>query len=332
MTMTNAKTERDAARVPLDAYLSNRRRIVEAALDAHLPPPDQCAPRLREAMHYSLAAGGKRLRPVLALAAAEAVAGDETAEAVALPIACALEYIHTYSLIHDDLPAMDNDTLRRGRPTSHVVFGEALAILAGDALLTEAFRIATSAPAELAHVPAAELDRRRVLATARLATAAGALGMVGGQALDLEAEAAHLAPKPGEVVEPALQQRLYETLRAIHAAKTGALIRAAATCGAIMAGASTEQVTAIDAYAADLGLAFQIVDDVLDVEGDASTLGKTAGKDAAAGKLTYPSLFGLAQSKRMAEDAVGRACRTLEAAGIGGRLPELARLVVSRQS
>jgi geranylgeranyl diphosphate synthase type II len=316
----------------LDTYLATRRPLIDSALMTWLPAADQCAPRLREAMRYSLAAGGKRLRPVLTLAAAEALLHDaNVAHTLALPAACALEYIHTYSLIHDDLPSMDNDTLRRGLPTSHVVFGEALAILAGDALLTEAFRIVALEPRDVAGVSEAMLHERRGRVVATIAVAAGALGMVGGQVLDLEAESGRRdgvqQPAPG-----ADRDAQHGELRRIHASKTGALIRAAATSGAIMAGGDTAAVAAIDAYAADLGLAFQIVDDVLDVEGDAATLGKTAGKDAAAGKLTYPVLFGIEGSRRMAAEAVERACGSLAVAGIGGWLPDLARLVVNRQS
>lgn len=328
--MTKAESRSGAAR--LDVYLATRRQLIDSALMTCLPEADLCAPRLREAMRYSLAAGGKRLRPVLALAAAEALLGDDSlARTLALPAACALEYIHTYSLIHDDLPSMDNDTLRRGLPTSHVVFGEALAILAGDALLTEAFRIVALEPREVADVSAAMLDERRGRVIATIAVAAGALGMVGGQVLDLEAESGRhggvQVPVPG-----ADRGAQHAELRRIHASKTGALIRAAATSGAIMAGGDTATVAAVEAYAADLGLAFQIVDDVLDIEGDAATLGKTAGKDAAAGKLTYPALFGIEGSRRMAADAVERACASLAVAGIGGWLPDLARVVVNRQS
>jgi len=313
---------------PLDDYLRDRRARVEAGLERYLPGPQACPPVIADAMRYSLFAGGKRLRPVLAIAAAEAVATrlgiDETAAAdLALPAACALELVHTYSLVHDDLPAMDDDTLRRGRPTAHVVFGEGLAILAGDGLLTEAFSLMAREPATAPPalgVPDADLAARKLRALAKVAGAAGAAGMVGGQALDLQA-----AGQAGPAI--ALDAA---GLRAMHERKTGALIRAAAVAGAIMAGAGEDLVAAVDAFAADLGLAFQIVDDVLDVEGAASDLGKTVGKDAAAGKPTYPSLYGLEESKRLARGSVECAERTLAAAGLGGRLPDIARWVVAR--
>jgi len=313
---------------PLADYLRDRRARVEAGLERYLPGPPACPAVIADAMRYSLLAGGKRLRPVLTLASAEAVAArlgaDEAAAAdLALPAACALEMIHTYSLVHDDLPAMDDDTLRRGRPTSHVVHGEGLAILAGDGLLTEALalmaREPASAPPALG-VPDGDLAARKLAALAAVAGAAGAAGMVGGQAIDLQA-----AGQAGPAT--ALDA---DGLRAMHERKTGALIRAAAVAGAIMAGAGDDLVRAIDAFAADLGLAFQIVDDVLDVEGAARDLGKTAGKDAAAGKLTYPSLYGLEESKRLARGSVECAERTLAAAGLGGRLPDIARWVIAR--
>jgi geranylgeranyl diphosphate synthase type II len=270
-------------------------------------------------MRYSLLAGGKRLRPVLALAAAEAIAaasGRDLAEARAraMPAACALELIHTYSLVHDDLPAMDNDTMRRGRPTNHVVFGEGLAILAGDGLLTEAFAL-MAREARGGDDPAAAVRTLRAIRI--VAEAAGPCGMVGGQAIDLEAAGA------GASFDA-------DGLRAMHARKTGALIRAAAAAGAVMAGASDTQLSAIERYASELGLAFQIVDDVLDVEGASADLGKTAGKDAAAGKPTYPALYGLDASKRMAGECVRRALAALDEAGLGGQLPAIARWVTSR--
>jgi geranylgeranyl diphosphate synthase, type II len=303
----------------LAEWLAARRADVDAGLERYLPAAPACPPRVAEAMRYSLFAGGKRLRPMLALASAEAVAGANAedpavARALALPAACALELIHTYSLVHDDLPAMDDDTLRRGRPTSHVVFGEGLAILAGDGLLTEAFALMAREPAEHSNPP---LVARKLRAIRVVAEAAGACGMVGGQAIDLAA-AGEGAAFDGE------------GLRAMHARKTGALIRAAAAAGAIMAGATGTQLDAIEAFAADLGLAFQIVDDILDVEGASADLGKTPGKDAAAGKPTYPALFGLEQSRKMASDCVRRALEALRAGRLDGRLPEIALWVTSR--
>ena len=302
----------------LPEWLEARRAEVERALEQYLPSAPACPPRVGEAMRYSLFAGGKRLRPMLALAAAEAVAdsvrGDlEAARALALPAACALELIHTYSLVHDDLPAMDDDTLRRGRPTSHVVFGEGQAILAGDALLTEAFALMSREPGD------ASLAARKLRAIRIVADAAGACGMVGGQAIDLEAAGAG-ASFDGD------------GLRAMHARKTGALIRASAAAGAVMAGATEAQLQAIERFASELGLAFQIVDDILDVEGASHSLGKTAGKDAAAGKPTYPALFGLEASRRMAADCVGRALGALEAGHLHGQLPAIATWVTSRSN
>jgi geranylgeranyl diphosphate synthase, type II len=299
-------------------WLDARRADVDAALERHLPSAPACPPQVAEAMRYSLFAGGKRLRPVLVLAAAEAVAAAHDrdvhqARALALPAACALELIHTYSLVHDDLPAMDNDTLRRGRPTSHVVFGEGQAILAGDGLLTEAFVLMAREP----QTQDAAVAMRKLRAIALVAEAAGACGMVGGQAIDLEAAGAGTAFDG-------------EGLRAMHARKTGALIRAAAASGAVMAGATEGELAAIERYASELGLAFQIVDDVLDVEGASQDLGKTAGKDAAAGKPTYPALYGLDASKRMAADCVTRALAALDDAVLGGQLPAIARWVTDR--
>jgi geranylgeranyl diphosphate synthase, type II len=296
-------------------WLDARRREIEAALERCLPASPACPPRVREAMHYSLLAGGKRLRPTLVLASAEAIAlangaDVERARALALPAACALELIHTYSLIHDDLPAMDDDTMRRGRPTSHVVFGEGLAILAGDGLLTEAFALMARAPADG--------DAGRTLQAIRIvADAAGPCGMVGGQAIDLEA-AGTGASFDGE------------GLRAMHARKTGALIRASAAAGAVIAGANAAQLAAIERFASGLGLAFQIVDDILDVEGAPEALGKTLGKDAAAGKPTYPALYGLEPSRRMAAECVDHALAALDEARLGGQLPAIARWVTSR--
>jgi geranylgeranyl diphosphate synthase, type II len=304
----------------LEAWLSERRAEVDAALERFLPATPACPPRVAEAMRYSLFAGGKRLRPLLALAAAEAVAdanGEDAAlaRALTLPAACALELIHTYSLVHDDLPAMDNDTLRRGRPTSHVVFGEGLAILAGDGLLTEAFALMAREPAVDAD---AVLVARKVRAIGIVAEAAGACGMVGGQAIDLEAAGS------GASFDGA-------GLRAMHARKTGALIRASAAAGAVLAGAGDDQLEAVERFASELGLAFQIVDDILDVEGASSQLGKTAGKDAAAGKPTYPALFGLERSRQMAAECTQRALEALRAGRLDGRLPDIARWVVGRR-
>ena len=301
-------------------YLRAQGAVIDRALEGYLPRPGDCPPLVAEAMRYSLFAGGKRLRPILTLAAAESVApaAPPARAADALPAACAIEMIHTYSLVHDDLPAMDDDTLRRGRPTSHVVFGPGAAILAGDALLTEAFRI-------LARWPAGsdpELAGRKLRAVERVAAGAGAGGMVGGQALDLQAG--------GQVPGRSRPIADADGLRTLHGLKTGALIRAAAAAGAILAGATAAELDAVDAYARHLGLGFQIVDDILDVEGTADALGKTAGKDAAAGKPTYPSILGLDRSRALAVEAIAAAKAALRAGGLSGRLDGIADWALTR--
>jgi geranylgeranyl diphosphate synthase type II len=266
----------------LTRYLAARRRVVERALAARLPPGRE---RLRQAMRYSLLAGGKRIRPILTLAAAEVAGG---APRVALPFACAVEMIHTYSLVHDDLPAMDDDDLRRGRPTSHKVYGEGLAILVGDALLTEAFATMASARG----VPAPRVLR----AVAEVATAVGEGGMVGGQALDLAAEGA--------------SARL-RRVREIHRRKTGALLRVAVCVGALVGGASPAALRRLTAYGEHLGLAFQIADDILDAAGGSAADGRT---DRELGKATYPAAVGLRAARAAAaceRDAALAALRPL---------------------
>ena len=321
----------------LRTWLEARRQAVDRALHVYIPAADatgasagfdpasrRAPPRVSESMRYSLFAGGKRLRPMLALASAEAVAAHlgtpvEEAGELAMPLACALELIHTYSLVHDDLPAMDDDTLRRGRPTAHVVFGEGLAILAGDALLTEAFAILSRVSTDACPGIAPDEVNRRVLKTiALVAEAAGAAGMVGGQAIDLEGASPGARPLDAGA------------LREMHMRKTGALIVASALGGAIMAGATGPLADAIEQYGVEIGLAFQIVDDILDVEGASADLGKTAGKDAAAGKPTYPALYGLEASRRLAADCVVRATDALRTQGLGGQLPAIAHWVVGR--
>ena len=299
---------------PLGEYLEHQRRAIDATLERLLPSPPECPALVAEIMRYSVFAGGKRLRPILTLATAGAVSPSPAAADRAMPAACAIEMIHTYSLIHDDLPAMDDDSLRRGRPTAHVVYGEGMAILAGDALLTEAFGV-------VARQAATAGDGTRTLRTLDcVAAAAGVAGMVGGQVLDLQATG---QGDSGSVFDA-------ESLRAMHARKTGALIRAAAVSGAIMAGGSDVAVDAVDAYATHLGLAFQIVDDILDVEGATDTLGKTVGKDAAASKVTYPALYGLEESRRLAAASTADAQAALDAASLGGRLREIADWVLQR--
>jgi geranylgeranyl diphosphate synthase type II len=307
----------------LHDYLRERRVEVETALASALPTSPDSPTVVADAMRYSLDAGGKRLRPILCLASAEAVAvqrGDDPdeARALALPAACALELIHTYSLVHDDLPAMDNDTMRRGKPTLHVVAGEGMAILAGDGLLTEAFALMARAPASS---DPAIVDRKlRVIGI--VATAAGAVGMVGGQALDL-------AMVPQAVGSPVPIDA--DSLRVMHAKKTGALITAAAVAGSTMGGGDRAAVATIRSCAERFGLAFQIVDDILDVEGASADMGKTLGKDAAAGKPTYPAIHGIEASRRMAHDCIAQAETTLARGGLDGtRLGEIGRWIVER--
>ncbi len=261
-----------------EALLAGERRAIDAALDRLLPPAREWPARLHEAMRYAVFGGGKRVRPILARLACRAAGGD--ADAV-LKAACALELVHTYSLIHDDLPALDNDTLRRGRATVHVAFDEPLAILAGDALLTEAFAVLGANPAGRAFAS------RRAEACRLVAEAIGSRGMVGGQVEDLQAA--------GRAPDPARLER-------IHRAKTGALIGASVELGALFAGARPRRRTAFAAFGSRLGLLFQIADDILDVTGSAATLGKSPGKDANAGKLTYPAVYGIEQARaRLAE-------------------------------
>ncbi|HEY5616819.1 MAG TPA: farnesyl diphosphate synthase [Vicinamibacterales bacterium] len=299
-----------------NAYIQSRRAEVNAALAAALPAPPDCPAVVADAMRYSITAGGKRLRPILCLASAEAVGGDRS---VAMPAACAIELIHTYSLIHDDLPAMDNDTMRRGQPTLHVVVGEGMAILAGDGLLTEAFALMARAPES--SDPITHSRKLRVIGV--VARAAGPSGMVGGQALDLAGSAASDEALPTNA----------ERLRAVHAKKTGALIRAAAIAGAIMGGGDDGVLATIDAAATEFGLAFQIIDDILDVEGAPATLGKTVGKDAAAGKPTYPALYGLDTARRMAAECVERAERSLRSARLAdSQLMGIGQWIVDRSN
>jgi geranylgeranyl diphosphate synthase type II len=293
------------------ARLEQKRRLVDRALDEALPPEGAWPGTIHRAMRYSLFAGGKRLRPLLALAAGDAVGAQE---ADVLPFACAVEMVHTYSLVHDDLPAMDNDDLRRGKPTSHKVFGEAMAILAGDALLTHAFHLLCEAPAEWPP----ERRLRRLRAAALLGKACGTSGLIGGQVLDLESE--------GRAVDPAILERL-------HRAKTGALLTACVMGGAVLGGAAGSDADGLERYARAVGLAFQVVDDVLDAtEGDAQ-LGKTAGKDDAAGKATYVRVHGLEEARRIARRLEQEALEAL--APLGERallLRELARMMVERRS
>jgi len=288
--------------------LREKRALVDVYLDEALQPRDGCPATLLEAMRYSLLAPGKRLRPLLAIVACEACGGRDRD---ALPAGAAVEMVHTYSLIHDDLPAMDDDDLRRGRPTCHKRFDEATAILAGDALLTMAFEVLSiSYPTSVGAECCLEL-----------AAAAGAAGMVGGQVDDLAYEAA--SERQSAV---SLQQ-----LEALHARKTGALFRAALRMGVLIAGGSNDLLEWFDEYGRRLGLAFQITDDLLDVEGTADNVGKRVQKDAGRGKLTYPGLLGVAESRRRAERLCREACEVLSPLGpAADRLAELARYVVER--
>ena len=272
----------------LVTYLEERKKLIDEELDQYLPQHGQAPERLREAMRYSVFAGGKRLRPILTMAAAEAMGKGKE---LVLPAACALEFIHTYSLIHDDLPAMDDDDLRRGKPTCHRVYGEATAILAGDALLTLAFAVISK------NRMIARISGDTVAEVVQIiADGAGAAGMVGGQIADLEAEG-----QPADA----------ETMLYIHSRKTGALFQAALGAGALLAGADKSALSAFKRFGEQFGLAFQITDDILDVEGETELIGKPAGSDEKNAKATYPSIYGLEQSYRMAEESVAQAVDAL---------------------
>lgn len=272
----------------LHNYLQEKAASIEDALDRILAEGDTEPSILNEAMRYSVFAGGKRLRPILTIAAAEAVGGREEDVMTA---ACAIELIHTYSLIHDDLPAMDDDDYRRGRPTNHKVYGEALAILAGDALLTKAFEILAGCS-----IPGTA-GRLMLRVIGEIAEAAGARGMVGGQTLDILSE--------GKAVDA-------RTLFYIHKNKTGALLRASVRTGAILAGAGEEELTALTSFAEEFGLLFQITDDILNVVGDSSKMGKPVGTDAQRAKATYPALYGLDGARKMAREGKERALAALD--------------------
>jgi len=291
----------------LREYLAQQQKLVDGHLERLVPPETHPPETIHRAMRYSLFAGGKRIRPILCLEAARTIT-DEAGGATTP--ACALEFIHTYSLIHDDLPALDNDDYRRGKLTCHKVFGEAMAILAGDSLLTLAFEV-------LAAMDAAPERKSRMIA--ELATAAGTVGgMIGGQVADLEGEG-----KPPTA----------PLLESIHRAKTGALLRASLRLGAISAGATDAQYEALSCYGEHVGLAFQIVDDILDVEEPSAALGKTAGKDAQQHKITFPAVYGVTESRSMADKECRRAHEKLAPfAERAARLHELADLIVHRKS
>jgi geranylgeranyl diphosphate synthase type II len=297
--------------IDLEAYLRVKRREVDAYLDRAVLSEDEDPRTLHRAMRYSLFAGGKRLRPVLAMAAAEAVGVWHDAPKGILPLAGALELIHTYSLIHDDLPAMDNDDLRRGQPTCHRVFGEATAILAGDALLTLAFDLLSRE--EFRRAATAE---RAIRIVETLSRACGSLGLVGGQAVDIASQG-----KPLDL--PALQS--------VHARKTGALIRASVCSGGIFAGAEGEDLEALTRYGEEVGLAYQVVDDLLDLAGDPEKLGKRVGGDQRKAKPTYPALLGVEAAKAQSDAMRDRALKAVERFGErADPLRAIARFVVER--
>ena len=292
----------------LKGYLQNRSAMVDQALQRWMPGEDVLPRSLHQSMRYSVFAGGKRLRPILMIAACESIGGHARQ---VLHAACAMEMIHTYSLVHDDLPAMDDDDFRRGRPTNHKVFGEATAILAGDALLTEAFRLLADAEANLTISPA------RVIKVIELvARYAGSQGMVGGQVVDMESE--------GKEID-------FPTLEYIHTHKTGGLILASVQVGALLGGASDAQLAAIKKFGGAAGLAFQIADDILDIVGDRKSLGKDVGSDQARGKATYPALLGLNESKQRADELYEEALASLASFGeTADPLRELARQLIDR--
>jgi geranylgeranyl diphosphate synthase type II len=291
----------------LPAFFDEDVQLVDAALQEILPPSYANPTSIHQAMRYSVFAGGKRIRPILCLETARIFAPDVTA---ALHPACAIEFIHTYSLIHDDLPALDNDDLRRGKPTCHKQFGDAIAILAGDALLTLAFETLSAAPVA---------DALRVKMLTEVATAAGTVnGMVGGQVADLEAEGQQVGAK---------------TLEYIHRSKTAALIRASVTAGAICAGAPEKDVARLRHFGETIGWAFQVTDDILDVEESSAALGKTAGKDIAQQKATYPAVFGLERSHEIANELSSNAIADLDGYGVSAaRLREIAEFLVHRRA
>ena len=294
--------------MPLKEFLDTAARRIDAALDRLTPPETAHPETIHRAMRYSLFAGGKRIRPILCLQGAAAISDDAPG---AIEAGCALEMIHTYSLIHDDLPALDNDDFRRGKPTNHKIFGEAMAILAGDALFTLAIQTLVRIQALSATARVALVDE--------LSFASGTVdGMIGGQVTDIEGE--RQPPTP-------------ELLDSIHRAKTGALLRASVRMGGICASGTAAQIEALSHYGEHVGLAFQIVDDILDVEESSEALGKTAGKDAAQGKITFPAVYGVAESRRMAHDQCAKAHDALALFGARAQLlHDIADLIVHRKS
>ena len=299
----------------LETYLRERRALVDRTLDANLPPAGTAPPIIHEAMRYAVLGGGKRIRPIVAIAAAEACGAD--VERLLIPL-CALELIHTYSLVHDDLPALDNDDLRRGRKTTHVVFGEAMGVLAGDALLTEAF-------AWLAKPVTGVEPARQLRAIAEVAAAVDSTGMIGGQVADIVAERSQEQSTDREA--------LLRELKFIHRNKTGKLLSASVLLGGLLGGATDEQLSRLRRYGDALGLAFQIVDDLLDIEESSATLGKTAGKDVAQGKLTWPALLGADAARAEVGRLLGEAVENADMiAGPVNSLGAIARYICERRS
>lgn len=289
----------------IELYLKEKKAMIDQLLPKYLPPADTYPKIIHEAMHYGVTAGGKRLRPLMALAAAEAV-GEKNYE-VLNPLLCALEYIHTYSLIHDDLPAMDNDDLRRGKPTCHRVYGDGIAILAGDALLTYAFELLTKLAKPYGHF-SHELTLQIIL---KISYDIGTRGLIGGQVVDLDSE--------NKLVD-------LDTLEFIHKHKTGALFKTSMLTGAMLGNATKEQIVSIGSYADALGLAFQITDDILDVKGDTALLGKTVGSDERKQKATYPSLLGMDEAEKLLNKCVQGAISAL--ANFGEEADALRELII----
>lgn len=298
-------------KMEIKTYLNEQKLLVEDALARYMLQSEGDFCDHIETLRYSLFAGGKRVRPILCLASARMVSGTAETDIAVLPIACALECIHTYSLIHDDLPAMDNDDLRRGKPTNHAVYGEAAAILAGDSLQCFAFDLLSDPDRHT--IPAR--DRLKIISV--ISKAAGPIGMVGGQYLDVMNEGREIS---------------YDLLRTIHRSKTGMLITASVMAGGIAADAAADQLDSLQEYGNAIGLAFQIVDDILNIESTTEQLGKAAGSDAKRCKATYPAIFGIDKSKEMAGEAVTQAIQAISDFGDGAEpLCELARYIIERK-
>lgn len=296
--------------IKIKQYLDERKALVDKALQKFMPNPSGLGSDVIRAMNYSLFAGGKRIRPILCIAGAEAVGGSANN---VVPVACAIELIHTYSLIHDDLPVMDNDDFRRGKPTNHKVFGEAVALLAGDGLLTLAFNLMAGYGAEK------EVEKKALLRVIDLiASAAGYKGMVGGQVVDITYE--------GKEPDP-------NVVEYIHRHKTAALIAASVTAGTILAGGNKDEEKSINRYGQQIGLAFQIADDILNIEGDKKVMGKGIGSDKERGKITYPSVFGTAESKTIQKELITNAIDSLKRFDTRAEpLRDLARYIIERKT